>query len=111
MKEEKQKSYSPWTRRFCFKCLFKYLLLKLDRKIIKIKKKSEYHLKVNENTDDPNAPCPIIVLEQNDSYDYLISVPIRDHNDFYTLGDILANKPDLIDAEVNLQCLVRNTIL
>ncbi len=61
---------------------------------------------MSENTDGPYAACTIVVLDQNNNYDNLISLPIRDHNDFHTLGDILANKEDIIDTEVNLLCLV-----
>lgn len=50
----------------------------------------------------------IEVLHNNENYDHLFTIPIRDHNDYFTLEDInLAANNNLINKDINLLFLIR----
>lgn len=64
---------------------------------------SNFQLTVNESISS------IELLDESKRPDLvsLKSVPIRDHNDFYFLEDIVADEKNKIDKEVNLLFCVR----
>lgn len=51
------------------------------------------------------------LLENNDKYDRFITVPIREHNDYFTLGDVCIKKTDTVDKELNLLFLIRDVTI
>ena len=43
----------------------------------------------------------------SDKFDDLVSVPIREHNDYYTFEDIFISDQDIIERDVNICCIIR----
>ena len=62
-------------------------------------------MSVNENIST------IEVLNNNAEYDHLLTIPIRDHNDYFTLEDVFLSNANLIDKDINLLFLIREVIL
>ena len=68
---------------------------------------SPFQLVVNEG----HGSIEILHERNHSKYAELIPMPIREHNDFYTLEDIIAADKNAIDKEVNLLFLIREAFI
>lgn len=61
---------------------------------------SQYQLSISEGKS-------FIDVLSSDKFDDLVSVPIREHNDYYTFEDIFISDQDIIERDVNICCIIR----
>ena len=67
---------------------------------------SQYQLVASEDYTTFELPG----VEKQKELEELESQPIREHNDFYTLEDIIISDEKVIDKEVNLLFTIREVI-
>lgn len=68
---------------------------------------SLYQLHVSE----PHSSVSLFSGWDTSEFDSISHIPIKTSNDFYTLGDIIANEQNLHGEHVNIQAVVRSVSL